>query len=287
MQINTTSRGWLPRSLCIATIAWTVAQASPAHAVINCNSGVTFSVNTSLTDNYEQTVATATPCITLTNGADLDFNGKKLTCKGGYVGACEVAVKATAAGSYVTNSTPLSKAVTSDAGSAWDTGIENAERVSYLRMERCFVGVGGTGLDEMDHNAITIVDKCVQASLLDNTSFVRNTLCQPDLRDVDSLVYGDRLGIDVTGTTSSTGPEVNKNLVVHAYGGIAATNRMRINDNIICNEVPNGGVQFGVIIDAGQTQSGTHNLCCNAPEYTTNNACKLPGEHGGNFTLWP
>ena len=68
----------------------------PVMAATNCNSGVVFSANTTLTADYEQTVATATPCITLTSGADLDFNGHTITCKGGYAWACGVAISATA-----------------------------------------------------------------------------------------------------------------------------------------------------------------------------------------------
>jgi hypothetical protein len=285
MQLNTTRRGWLPWSLCIATIVWTVAQASPAHAVINCNSGVVFNSDAVLSDNYEQTVATATPCITLNNGANLDFNGKKLTCKGGYVGSCQVAVKATANGSFVTNATPLNKAITADSSSAWGFGVQDAQGVELLRIERAVVGISTTNGLAINHNAITLVDYCVIATLPSGLAVLSNTLCQPNMRDELSLGWGDRVGLQVSGVTFvSPGPLISQNLVTHANVGIIGVDRMRIEDNLIFELV--GSSTTGVRIDSGDFQTGSHNLCCDVPDNDADD-CDYSTELSGGFRLWP
>jgi hypothetical protein len=63
----------------LGSIAFLLVLTAPAAAVVNCNSTVTFSSNTVLSDDYIQTSASSLPCITLTGGADLDLNGHTIT----------------------------------------------------------------------------------------------------------------------------------------------------------------------------------------------------------------
>ena len=280
-----TDRWMLPRCLFVATFALIAAHASPTLAATSCNSGVTFSTNTTLSVDYEQTVATGTPCITLTNGADLDLNGKKITCKGGYIGACGVAINATAAGSVLSNSSPNVKAITGNSSSAWDVGVQNAEEIRNLRIERAFTAVASNYLTAMDHNVITLTDFCVEATLSSNSAYIQNTLCEPNIRDALALGYGDRKGIQATGTTTGSGPAITKNMVTHAEVGIYGYNRLQFTDNIVCNE-HDGSNTVSISIDQSVSQSGSHNLCCNVPDIDADD-CEFSNSTSGGFNLWP
>lgn len=258
----------------------------PVMAATNCNSGVVFSANTTLTADYEQTVATATPCITLTSGADLDFNGHTITCKGGYAGACGVAISATATlNSIVKNTSPTVIAINSAGSSAWAIGVKNAQEIDDLRIDQTLVGISSIYTAKVDGNVLTNVDHCIDVTLANNTAIVSNNFCSPTLRDLLSLSYGDRSGIVAAGTTSGLGAKVERNMVVKESLGIYGTDRLRINDNISCNE-HGGSADFAISIDAAASQTGAHNLCCNAPVNDAND-CTTPEATSGGFRLWP
>jgi hypothetical protein len=264
-----------------AALALLLVQGSNVHAATACNTAVQFNSNTSLSADYEVTTTNGTGCIVLNNGADLNLNGKKITCKSATAGGCQAAILATTTGSRVYNSVPANVAI-DNTGVGWVYGVRNAEEVEDLRIDSAEYGISSTNATDIHGNVLTNVEVCIYADMPSSISVIEHNLC-------DHTIGGGSptIGIDAVGQATSPAPLIRNNLILHSQMGIVGDLALRINDNIVCHEQAYGGLGVGVVIDAAQSQSGTHNLCCNDPEDTTNNACKQPDEHGGNFTAWP
>ena len=255
-------------------------QTPSSDAATSCDTTVVLSSNTVLGTDYELT-SNGGACIKLTNGADLDMNGKKITCKSTVPGHCQTAIEAEDAGSYVTNSVPGNVAI-ENIGYGWVYGVREAERVTDLRIDSAFYGIFSSNATTISGNVLTNVVNCIFADLPAATSVIEHNLC-----DHAVGVFAPTIGIQAVGESGTSGPIIRRNMVLHAQQGIYGDLPLRLNDNIVCDEQAYGGFGFGVVVRPSESQTGQHNLCCNEPEYGTDSGCKSVSDLSASFTLWP
>jgi hypothetical protein len=281
----------IKRAPLLAAAVFVVSTASSGMAA-PC--GVTFTGNTLfvLNTDYEMNSQSLTPCITLDDGADLNMNGHKITCGATGVAQCDVAIKALDPGSTVKNTVAGSLNIGSSLdpttyNGSWGTAVVDAEIVTDLRIEKVWDGITSRtwGATKIDGNTINLAMSCIDATLLANTSVISHNFCSTSFPYYSQSL--NTYGIVAGGTFSGSGAKVQNNMVLNSDFGIWGTDRLRFDDNIVCEMDYDGPVpNVGVKIDQAGSQTGTHNLCCSTPEADADD-CTEPGELAGGFHLWP
>jgi hypothetical protein len=207
-----------------------------ASAATNCNTTVTFSSDTVLSDDYVKTaLGDTTPCIKMTNGANLDLNGHTVTRAtfGDYWSPA--GVECTAPGSLVTDTASTKGYV----GGTFYSGIKNCEDVTGVTVKTVpvydtygyigdygpVVGISSSFVvakaNNITNNVVTNNDGVgIQVDMLASTSLIDNNY----VKAVN--------GISVTGTASGNGPLIQYNVLEVAYRCVTTSDHVRVNKNL-------------------------------------------------------
>jgi len=235
----------------------------PAGAAVDCSQGVAFSSNKTLGANYEQTAGATVPCITISNGKNLDLNGKTITCKAVSGGAdiCPVAIKATGSSSVIhdTESGSDAGAIQGDGGAGrWTTGVEGARQVKNLNIRDAATGILVNDTKaKVQGNVIRGVGTCIDATINSNTGLIKNNFCEVGLAGVSTL-----LGFSISGQEEggNQGPKVQKNTITGYDVGIYVVTGtdVRLSDNLFCG-ADAGADPLVAPFSFGEDEG---NLCC-------------------------
>ena len=203
----------------------------PAGALTACGAGHTFSVDTTLNDDYYSSYA-LNPCITLTNGADLNMNGHKIYVDVFYFS--QEAIKCTSSSSRVHGGRIEGPFV---------YGIRDCEDIDHVVIERrevdtaVFLGpiVGiwndfASGFDQVTNNLIYNHSTGIFGhKVLGSTSNIK-----------DNHIIA-ATGIDIEGTSSGNGPTIDKNVIEFTETAILKDNasHLRIGRNLLIGKNTN------------------------------------------------
>jgi hypothetical protein len=195
----------------------------------------TYSTNQTMTANLDVLATQSHPCITLTNGADLNLGGYTLKCKVNPsfpgVTICNSMVRATATNSIVQNGTIVADAT------QIILAVDDATQVKDLNIYGINNGEITTAIESLDiaatkvqGNVIRDVVVGISVSMPANGSEVMDNFVE--LRGDEDIT----VGVSVLGSTSSDGPRVINNLITNHVIGIAADPELeiRVLNNILC-----------------------------------------------------
>lgn len=213
----------LAASLAVATGDAVATQYCTSTKVIDTSTTGVVSGVYKLTDSYEATNGNPV-CFDMRSGVDLDFNGYSVTCTGS---SCSKVVTCAAANSRVRNSQSANDGHV-DISGPFVTGVEDCTDHDDLLIDGAATAITSSRLDTVTNSVLkNCSSTCIVATMTANTDRIHDNLIKPYVGDA----------ISVVGKSSSTGPQVDHNLIMNCDEGIYNndTTYIRISDNIIAD----------------------------------------------------
>lgn len=241
----------------------------PARGIISCNTQTNISSSTTLTDDFEKTNQTFTPCIAV-SGANtvVNMNGHKIICKS-TTGTCGPAFNVSTNGALVRNGEIVGGLNASGQPAAWNTGFQCFNFGSGLwtdcEVSNMLVEATGSciaGGKEVDTTVCKGADVCIDSvKTLTNGGFYRENYCS-----------ATETGFLVTGPGGGGTFTIERNYVRASTGtGVEVEDgNATLEHNIIDAATPIDDTN-------GDTVTLTENICSDTAD------CPEPTERG--FTL--